>query len=167
MVCADVTGSAGEVGPFRAIEESILAQLTPIIDRNDVFSWYTFIAILGQALGTVACGWLTEMVEVRYHRTKLQAYRVVFFGYAGLGFVKLCLTLLLSKACEAGDDKKETKKNVETAEVSPLLGNDLKDGKRKKKKWLSVPANKESIVVLAKICFLQALEAISYGLLVK
>lgn len=39
--------SGNEAGPFRAIEESTLAQLTPFRDRDDVFAWYNLIGTLG------------------------------------------------------------------------------------------------------------------------
>ena len=165
MAWANKSASAGEVGPFRAIEESILTQLTPLAERSDIFSWCTLIGIVGQALGMAVCGWGTQMLETRLHWTRLRAYRMVFLGYAVLGFIKLCLTLILSPACEAGDDRKEPQRTGEISETSHLLNGYSKNGEGKKS-WLRIQTNKESIIVLAKVCFLQVLEAIAYGLVV-
>ena len=92
---------------------------------------------------------------------------MVFLGYAVLGFIKLCLTLILSPACEAEDDNKGPRTTEEVTETSRLLNGYSKNGEQKKKSWLHIRTNKESIIVLAKVSFLQALEAISYGLVTK
>ena len=39
--------SGNEIGPFRAIEESILAQLTNSKARSDIYAWYNLIGNLG------------------------------------------------------------------------------------------------------------------------
>ena len=92
---------------------------------------------------------------------------MMFWMYAGLGFIKLCLTLGLSKACEVGDDTKELRGARDPSEETRLLEPDHIDPKRKKMHWVCIPANKESYLVLTKVCFQQALEAISVGLVVK
>lgn len=165
MAWTNKSASAGEVGPFRAIEESIITQLTPLAERSDVFSWCTLIAIVGQALGMAVCGWSTQVLETKLHWTRLRAYRSIFLGYAVLGFIKLCLTLILSPACEAGEDSKEPQRPGEISETSHLLNGFSKNGEQKKG-WLRIRTNKEYIVILAKVCFLQTLEAIAYGLVV-
>lgn len=93
--------SGNEIGPFRAIEESILAQLTQKDDRSDVFAWYTLFGTLGAALGTLTCGFMVAGLQNLEAWAATGAYRVVFGLYALLGVVKLVLTLLLSKAIEA------------------------------------------------------------------
>ena len=164
---ADGSPSAGEVGPFRAIEESILTQLTPLAERSDIMSWCSFLGILGQALGIVVCGWVVEVLEKKPHWSRLRAYRVIFLTYAVLGFVKLCLTLILSKDCEAKERKKDYLADGEAAEETRLLDSDPKDPKRPARSWTGARLQRESYIMLAKICSLQFLEAISVGLIVK
>ncbi len=44
-----ISPSGNEIGPFRAVEESILAQLTEKDRRSDIFAWYTLSAQPGPA----------------------------------------------------------------------------------------------------------------------
>ncbi|KAF2279508.1 major facilitator superfamily transporter [Westerdykella ornata] len=95
-----ISPSGNEIGPFRAVEESILSQLTDKDDRSDIFVWYTMCGTAGAALGTVTSGWMIHALTTSATRTELEAYRVVFILYAALGFVKMILTLLLSRKVE-------------------------------------------------------------------
>ncbi|GAB7346849.1 hypothetical protein MBLNU459_g1934t2 [Dothideomycetes sp. NU459] len=55
LVAASIFGvvspSAGKMGPFLAIEESALSQLTPAEGRNDIFAWINLLGTFGIALG--------------------------------------------------------------------------------------------------------------------
>lgn len=165
-----ISPTGNEIGPFRAIEESIIAHLTPLSERSDVYSWYSLIGILGAAMGTMACGWVTQFLESKKHWNKVEAYRVVFFGYAILGLVKLGLTVILSSACEAREEEKlgprSTRDTSDRREDTPLLSENFEDQESRKESWLGVPVRKDSLVVLAEVCFLLALEAIAMGLIV-
>ena len=90
---------------------------------------------------------------------------MVFWGYAVLGFIKLCLSLILSSACEAENNSKKPHRTRDLSETSHLLSGYSKNGERRKS-WLGIRTNKESIIILGKVSFLQALEAIAYGLVV-
>lgn len=92
--------SGNEIGPFRAVEESILSQLTEKDDRSDIFVWYTMCGTAGAAIGTVTSGWLIQVLSNISSWTELKAYRIVFILYAALGVVKLVLTLILSRDVE-------------------------------------------------------------------
>ena len=115
----------------------------------------------------VVCGWVIQIAEAKHQWTRLQVHRVIFLGYAVMGFIKLCLTLILSPACEAADEKIKPEITGDLSETSGLLDGYLKNGEQKKKSWFKIQTNKESIIILAKVSFLQALEAIAYGLVVK
>ncbi|KAF2715746.1 major facilitator superfamily MFS1 [Pleomassaria siparia CBS 279.74] len=95
-----ISPSGNEIGPFRAIEESILSQLTAKDDRSDVFVWYTMCGTAGAALGTITSGWLVEALHDISSWTDVKSYRIVFVIYAAFGIVKLVLTLLLSRDVE-------------------------------------------------------------------
>ncbi|KAL8822638.1 MAG: hypothetical protein Q9191_006629 [Dirinaria sp. TL-2023a] len=165
-----ISPTGNEIGPFRAIEESIVAQLTPLSERSDVYSWYSLIGILGAAMGSIACGLTTQFLESKKKWNKAQAYRVVFFGYAILGLIKLGLTVILSASCEMGENETTRPHSgrdaLERQEETSLLGRNADDQKSKKGSWLGFSANKQSLVVLAEVCFLLVLEAISMGLIV-
>ncbi|RDA94473.1 hypothetical protein CP533_2294 [Ophiocordyceps camponoti-saundersi (nom. inval.)] len=112
-----ISPCGNEIGPFRAIEESTLSQLTPADDRADVFAWYNLIGTVGIALGMVVSGWLVSAAEMREHWDRSDAYRVVFFLYAAVGFTMLLMTLSLSSECEVHDDASV----VSDEEDTPLL----------------------------------------------
>ena len=59
-----VSPSGGEIGPFKAVEESILAGLVPKEDRPHLFGWYVVIGSLAASLATFLGGWLNEVVNV-------------------------------------------------------------------------------------------------------
>ncbi|KAF2835102.1 MFS general substrate transporter [Patellaria atrata CBS 101060] len=104
LVLASVIGvispSGNEIGPFRAIEESILAQLTNKDDRSDIFAWYTMCGTAGAALGTLTTGWIVQALQSLPGWTNTSAYRFIFVLYGMLGIVKLVLTLILSRRIE-------------------------------------------------------------------
>src|SRR5436190_9775440 len=121
--------SGNEIGPFRAVEESMLAQLTPAAMRSDVFAWYALLGTVGAACGTIACGWFVERLQSLEGWDPIQSYRMVFFAYAGFGFVKLILACALSQKCEA--EPKIAMRN-DGDSLEPLLGS----GNEQRKKGL-------------------------------
>lgn len=96
-----ISPSGAEIGPFRAVEESVLAQLTPREVRSDIFAWYTLFGTAGTALGSVTCGWMIQALQDLDGWDKERAYPYVFLIYAGFGVLKLLLTLCLTPGVEA------------------------------------------------------------------
>lgn len=94
-----ISVSGNEIGPFRAVEESVLAGLVGEDGRSDVFAWYVVVGTLGSAAGTAGAGQLVEGLKGRGW-TELQAFRAVFCLYGGVGVVKAVVTSLLSPRCE-------------------------------------------------------------------
>lgn len=95
-----ISVSGNEIGPFRAVEESVLAGLVGEDGRSDVFAWYVVAGTLGSAAGTAGAGQLVEGLKSR-EWTELQAFRAVFCLYGAVGVVKGIVTSLLSSRCEA------------------------------------------------------------------
>ena len=123
--------SGNEIGPFRAIEESTLAQMTPTALRSDIFAWYTLIGTSGTAMGTITCGWLVQYMTTPGRMGDIAAYRMIFGGYAALGLVKLVLSLMLSDECEAATPKPDYQEVVEmnaaAAEAEGLMSDSEDD----------------------------------------
>ena len=93
--------SGNEIGPFKAVEESTMAQLcTEKNARSDIFAWYNLIGAAGSAAGQFSCGWIVQRLQSRDEWTPNAAYRVMFLIYAGLGLLKTILSLLLAEDCE-------------------------------------------------------------------
>jgi MFS family permease len=125
-----ISPSGSEIGPFRAIEESTLAHLTPPKVRPDIFSWYSLIGSAGAAFSMIVCGWVVRALEARHGWELLQAYRAIFFGYGAVGLLKFVLSLCLSSRCEAEREPEP----APTAEEAPLLGEQTANGAPKPKK---------------------------------
>jgi MFS family permease len=125
------------------------------------------IGTAGTALGFVGCGWIITYLRDERHFGPIEAYRIIFFVYAVVGIVKLCLALLLSEACEL-DPKPKPAGATETA---PLLGNGATpppksdDDETKKRRWRLLPdISKESQFVLVQLCILFAFDNLASGL---
>lgn len=157
--------SGNEIGPFRAIEESTLAQLTPAANRSDIYAWYSLIGTAGAACGMMVTGWLLYYMKEKLGWTLIVSYRSVFWGYACVGLIKLCFALALSKACEAEKKQPSPAADPETA---PLLGDGAEDEEPKKQKnWLlsKMPEiSPASRVIVFNLCVLFALDAFASGL---
>jgi MFS family permease len=117
-----ISPSGNEIGPFKAVEESILAQLTDKDKRSDVFAWYTLLGTAGAALGAVTSGWIVQGIE-NASQSKDTAYTIIFLLYAATGLAKLALNLLLSSAIEA-EQKKPAQEPEETEMEEGLLADD-------------------------------------------
>ena len=160
-----ISPSGNEIGPFRALEESILAWLTPSASRSDLFAWYSLIGNAGMALGLMVCGWVVNSLLEIHHWDEIRAYRVVFFAYAVVGVVKFLLALCLSPKVEA--EKKPKDEPERESENAPLLGNSNGDKKKEKKEpfWKMLPSlSKDSGVILVKLSLLFALDSFGSGL---
>lgn len=92
--------SGNEIGPFRAVEESILSDLTEKRHRSDLFAWYTLFGSAGSAMGTLLCGWTVQFLQSSLSWSQLSSHRVIFAIYALIGGIKLALTLMLSNNVE-------------------------------------------------------------------
>ncbi|KAJ4423387.1 hypothetical protein N0V82_001991 [Gnomoniopsis sp. IMI 355080] len=120
-----ISVSGNEIGPFRAVEESVLAGLVDERGRSDVFAWYVVLGTLGSACGLAGTGWLVEGLKGRGW-TELETYRVVFWMYGGLGVVKAVVTRFLSTRCEVNGDK-EGYVPVARQEAAPLADGEEDD----------------------------------------
>lgn len=155
--------SGNEIGPFRAIEESTLAQLTPAANRGDIYAWYSLIGTAGTAFGLMTAGWVLNYMILDLRWAAIEAYRIVFWAYAAFGILKLCLTLALSRAVEL--EKKTVP--IQDPEAAPLLGDGAEEAEPKKGNWLlsKLPAfSSESRVIVINLCILFALDAFASGL---
>jgi hypothetical protein len=151
--------SGNEIGPFRAVEESTLAHLTPPAIRSDIFAWYSLIGTAGTAFGMMTCGWVVHTLQYSKGFSAIRAYRIIFFAYAVIGFIKFLLACSLSKKCEA--EKKIAAE--QDSETTPLLGG---NGPKAKKPSMSLlpSISKESRIIVINLCILFALDAFASGL---
>lgn len=91
--------TGNEAGPFLAIEQSALAQITSSQQRTRVFAWYNLVGSLATALGSLIGGATAELLQ-HWGHSLLQSYRALFGVYAALGCGLGCLFLFLSSQVE-------------------------------------------------------------------
>ena len=157
-----ISPSGNEVGPFRAVEESILAHITPAENRTDIFAWYALTSYAGAAVGTISCGWIMHALEAKGY-DRLGAFRVIFYVYAASGFVKLLFSLLLSKKVDK--DEETTPADDADAVTAPLLSGDVvTEQPQEQKKSLFPSISKEGRVILVELCILMGVDALASGI---
>lgn len=158
--------SGNEIGPFRAVEESTLAHLTPREVRADIFAWYMLVGTGGAALGLLSCGWAISLLKKLPGYTDIDAYRIIFFAYAAFGAIKLLLTLALSSKIEA-DLKPE---RAAESEMEVFLADETAarpEPERRKTNIISrlLPhISRDSRSILVQLCLLFALDSFASGL---
>ncbi|OHE92386.1 hypothetical protein CORC01_12313 [Colletotrichum orchidophilum] len=158
-----ISPSGNEIGPFRAVEESIVAHLTVAEDRSDVYAWYSLMGAAGTAFGAMTSGWTAQYLTTKAGWELERTYRVVFYAYAALGVFKFVLALLLSRDTEAEQDEAR----VSEEETVPILGERPAMRQVDVKTWRSkvVPrVEKESLPVVITLCVLFALDSFASSL---
>lgn len=106
-----ISPSGDEVGPFKSIEESTMAHLTPLNQRADVYALHWVLGTAGSALGSVITG--VGVGYLQRDHSSVDSYRVVFYGYALVGALKFALVCFLSQESDQLSQ-----------EVAPLLQNE-------------------------------------------
>ncbi|KAL8688717.1 MAG: hypothetical protein Q9218_005440, partial [Villophora microphyllina] len=188
LVAASILGvispNGNEIGPFKAIEESTLSQLSPKAIRTDIFAWHTLLGNAGTACGILVCGWLVEWLKTRDGWTPTRAYRIMFGLYAFLGLVKLGLSMMLSEKCEPETENQEYQQVTELTdvEIESLLSSDEDENetenvqslrKPEPKPLPPTPTKKHSILpsisptsrgILTSLCILFAFDSLASGI---
>jgi MFS family permease len=98
-----VSATGTDFGPFRAIEESIISELTDRDTRADVLVWYVLTSSLGSSAGTACAGRLVDYLGKREGWSVLDAYHICFGLYGAMGIANILLSLFLSERCELRD----------------------------------------------------------------
>lgn len=135
-----ISPSSEEVGPFKSIEESMIAHLTPHNKRPEVYSMHSMLGTVGSAMGSLICGVLVDLLlklgvlsDVRY------CYKAVFVVYAVLALFKALISVSLSVSSEMDGEFEDDgnvdgiQQQIEDAEViaedTPLIIKKLKQNK--------------------------------------
>ncbi|OQO06524.1 hypothetical protein B0A48_08307 [Cryoendolithus antarcticus] len=122
-----VSTMGGDFGPFRAIEESILSQLTTPQTRPDVLAWYVTISTWGSSVGSEISGRTVEALSVQREWSLVNSYHILFLGYAIMGLVNAGMMLLLSNACEVDAAPSAYKEVAQADEADDDSGIELDD----------------------------------------
>jgi MFS family permease len=95
-----VSPTGSEVGPFLAVEQACLAQVSEDHRRTSVFAWYNVAGFAATALGALAGGALSSALQSRAW-PPLESYRALLWIYAAIGVVIGLLALRLGPEVEA------------------------------------------------------------------
>jgi MFS family permease len=95
-----ISPSGNEVGPFLSIEQAALTHVVTDRTRTSVFAWYTLAGSLATALGALAGGSISTLLQ-QTTMAPVQSYRTVVILYAALGLTLAVLFSRLSRAAEA------------------------------------------------------------------
>lgn len=100
-----ISPSADEVGPFKSIEESIMAHLTPHNKRPEVYAMHSMLGTLGSAIGSLFCGIIVDLfISLEIFQTKRGSYKAIFGIYACLALIKVIISISLSAESEKDGD---------------------------------------------------------------
>jgi MFS family permease len=95
-----ISPSGNEVGPFLAVEQASLTQVTDDRERTRVLGWWNLAASFATATGALVGGTAAAVLIGRGVGTA-DAYRDVIVGYAVLGLLLAALFTRVSPAVEA------------------------------------------------------------------
>ncbi|CBQ73809.1 conserved hypothetical protein [Sporisorium reilianum SRZ2] len=158
-----ISPSGGEIGPFRAVEESILAALVDKQHRPALFGWYVVTGAFAASLATWLGGLLNKVVDADSGRELMAYYRWVFVVYAVMGLIKLLLSLSLSGRCEAASRSAappastRSQGRAEANERNPLLAASSTDAEQPEEQGFSHGR-------FALLCTLFAIDSLGSGM---
>jgi MFS family permease len=114
-----ISPSGNEVGPFLSIEQASLTQLAPNQSRTTIFAWYNLEGSFATALGALAGGGFSQLLQ-QLGYTPLLSYRLVVLGYGAIGLLMIGLFTRLSPAVEVSINGMEPEAAVNPARRSFL-----------------------------------------------
>jgi MFS family permease len=92
-IIGTISPNGNEVGPFQALEQASLSEVSNSSSRTRLFGWYQMTGSLATAFGALSAGWLVQTWH-RQGSSKLEAYQIVLVAYAITGGI---LALLFSR----------------------------------------------------------------------
>jgi len=113
-----ISPSGNEVGPFLSIEQAALSHVVTDRSRTEVFAWYTLAGSVATALGALAAGSVTRLLQGTV--MPVSSYRAVVVLYAALGCALALLFSRLSGVAEATTLGEKKASQVTFASLSGL-----------------------------------------------
>ena len=161
-----ISATGGDFGPFRAIEESTLSELTNPSTRADVLSWYVMTASLGSSVGTEVAGKFIEWLRSKHGWSLVDAYHACFWVYVVMGSVNVLSSLALSKKCELKQPEEAA-----GVEADPWLDSSGRPNKPrdneppKSSKWSQIGRiSRETRSFMYKLWFLLMVDSLADGM---
>jgi MFS family permease len=134
-----ISPSGKEVGPFLSIEQASLTELAPNQRRTHIFAWYNLAGSFATALGALAGGGFSQLLQ-QLGVDALLSYQLIVLGYGAIGLLMIGLFARLSPAVE-----------VSTRRIDPEpAGNPASPG------WLGLGRSQRVVLRLAALFSLDA-----------
>lgn len=117
-----ISPSSDEVGPFKSIEESMIAHLSPNHKRPEVYAMHALVGTMGSALGAITSGGFIDLLQYfGIAENNLQCYKYVFLLYAAFALVKVFIMIALSEKTELDGHFPE---HLDEDTLGPAVAND-------------------------------------------
>ncbi len=97
-----ISPSGNEVGPFLAVEQAALTQVSPDTNRTTLFAWFNLVGSFATAAGALAGGALAGGL-IASGMAAADGYRLVIVAYAVVGVALAGLFSLVSPNVEVQD----------------------------------------------------------------
>jgi MFS family permease len=160
-----ISATGGDFGPFRAIEASIVSELTTRATRADVLVWYVTFSSLGSSVGTEMAGRMVEGLRAREGWTLVDAYHGCFWLYVVMGMVNIVCAMMLSERCELKGLKVAEQETEPLLSASPTDEAAIEPGKEPKtrKTWVA-QISRETLAIVAVLWFLLMVDSLADGM---
>ena len=107
-IIGTVSPNGNEVGPFQALEQASLSEISGSAGRTRLFGWYQMTGSLATAFGALSAGWMVQTWHAQ-NGGKLEAYQLVLVTYATSGAILALLFSRLSPEIELKKTSSEIK----------------------------------------------------------
>ncbi|GAA5987523.1 hypothetical protein JCM10908_001989 [Rhodotorula pacifica] len=94
-----ISPSGNETGPFAALEQAMMSQLTVPEGRVSLLMWYQVLGFVGISAGNTMTGIIVRITE-KQGKSILSAYRGVFLAYAVIAACKIVLSFTMTSHAE-------------------------------------------------------------------
>jgi MFS family permease len=98
-IIGTISPNGNEVGPFQALEQASLSEVSSSVSRTRLFGWYQMTGSLATAFGALSAGWMVQTWHAQ-NGNKLEAYQIVLVSYASTGAILALMFSRLSSQIE-------------------------------------------------------------------
>lgn len=95
-----ISPSGSETGPFKTIEETVLANLTPPNHRPEVYAIHWILGSIGASIGSFLAGLIVDYLTLTKNYQKIHAYKFAFGVLVFTSFLKFISLLFVSRKVE-------------------------------------------------------------------
>jgi MFS family permease len=117
-IIGTISPNGNEVGPFQALEQASLSQVSNATGRTRLFGWYQMTGSLATACGALSSGWLVQSRLA--DGSKLEAYQIVLLAYAASGAILALLFSRLSPSIELKNTSSKSNPGLTTSRTVVL-----------------------------------------------